>query len=192
MDDTYPKRVSDPSAEGLPDYTDDDSTAFDDVQSPRVADGPDPWPLTHDRDTAPQAMDDFGTTAEEQRQGAPLDLRLAREEPDITPDAVAMDPSPDLADEAVGEAAAGQVVDDTAVLAEEAPVDPRVNSAVSMYDRLEAGVPEIAPLGRLIQPDEGLLGDTESTEVAVDKGAAGGGPSAEELAMHQIPPEEVG
>jgi hypothetical protein len=31
----------------------------------------------------PVAVDDFGTTAAEQREGEPLDLRLAREQPDL-------------------------------------------------------------------------------------------------------------
>jgi hypothetical protein len=31
----------------------------------------------------PQGVDEFGTTAEEQREGEPLDLRLSREEPDL-------------------------------------------------------------------------------------------------------------
>jgi hypothetical protein len=34
---------------------------------------------------APRATVDFGTTAEEQRQGESLDLRLARENPDVAP-----------------------------------------------------------------------------------------------------------
>jgi hypothetical protein len=33
----------------------------------------------------PVAVDDFGTTAEEQRAGEPLDDRLRREEPDVLP-----------------------------------------------------------------------------------------------------------
>jgi hypothetical protein len=190
MDDTYPKPVSDPAAEGLPDYADDDSTAFDDVLSPRESDGRDPAPLPPDRDTGPLALDEFGTTAEEQRQGEPLDQRLAREEGDVQPDSVAVDPDPLLADEAVGEAAAGQVADDGALLAD-GPVDPHLGSPVSMYDRFEPGVPDLEPVGRLVQPDEGAHADAESTEIAVDEGAAGGGASAEELAIHRVPREEV-
>ena len=40
----------------------DDSTAWDDVESPRVADGPDPYPLPPDREDGPEAMDEYGTT----------------------------------------------------------------------------------------------------------------------------------
>ena len=79
MDDTYPKRVSDPAADGIPEYADDDSTAYDDVRSSRAADGPDPYPLPPDRDDGPAAIDEYGTTPEEQRRGEPMDLRLSRE-----------------------------------------------------------------------------------------------------------------
>jgi hypothetical protein len=41
----------------------------------------------------PVAVDDFGTTAAEQEAGEPLDLRLAREEPDLLATA---GPAPDL------------------------------------------------------------------------------------------------
>jgi hypothetical protein len=191
MDDSYPKPVSDPAAEGLPDYADDDSTAYDDVNSPRVADGPNPAPLTPDRDAGPAAIDEFGTTAEEQRVGEPLEARLAREQPDLIPDSIAVDPQPRLAYEATGEAAAGQVVEDTEVLAEEGPIDPNLGSPVSMYDRPEPGVPDTVPLGRLVRPGDGAHPDRESTEIAFDEGAAGGGASAEELAMHRVPPEDL-
>jgi hypothetical protein len=173
MDDTYPKPVSDPAAEGLPDYADDDSTAYDDVRSPREADGPDPAPLAPDRDSGPMAVDEFGTTAEEQRAGEPLEQRLAREVADVAPDAPAdLPPAEDDA------------------LPDEEPVDPNLGSPVSMYDRPEPGVPDLEPVGRLVQPDEGAHQDVEGTEIAVDEGAAGGGASAEELAMHRVPPED--
>jgi hypothetical protein len=44
------------------------------------------------------------------------------------------------------------------------------------------------PVGRLVEPDEGLGADTEPDSVAYDAGAAGGGPSAEELAVHETEP----
>ena len=46
MDD-FPRPVSDPAAEGLPETADDDSTAYDDVESSRIADGPDPAKLVN-------------------------------------------------------------------------------------------------------------------------------------------------
>jgi hypothetical protein len=173
MDDSYPKPVSDPAADGLPEYTDDDSAAVDDVP-PRAADGPDPAPLPPDREDGPMALDEYGTTAEEARLGEPLDQRLAREEPDLEPEVPADLPP---------------VQEDDALPAED-PVDPHLDSPVSLYDRAETGIPDLSPVGRLVQPDEGAHGDAEGTEVAVDSGTAGGGASAEELAIHRVPPEE--
>lgn len=49
-----------------------------------TGDPQDDVPVPGDR---PVAVDDFGTTAAEQRDGEPLDGRLAREEPDLSPDA---------------------------------------------------------------------------------------------------------
>ncbi|MGE5765239.1 MAG: DUF5709 domain-containing protein, partial [Mycobacterium leprae] len=51
----------------------------------------------------PMAVDDFGTTAAEQREGEPLDLRLSREEPDVIGDV--------LGDEPDDERAAGRIVE---------------------------------------------------------------------------------
>jgi hypothetical protein len=44
----------------------------------------------------PTAVLDHGTTAEEQREGEPLDLRLSREEPEVGPDDIPLDAKPDL------------------------------------------------------------------------------------------------
>ena len=41
-------------------------------------------------------------------------------------------------------------------------------------------------VGRLVAPDEGGFDDDEPDSVAYDAGSAGGGASAEELAMHEI------
>ncbi len=180
MDDTFPKRVSDPAADGIPEYADDDSTAYDDVDSPRVADGPEPYPLPGDRDDGAAAINEYGTTPEEQRRGEPLDLRLAREEPDVTPDAL----GDDLRD-------IGSDDPTDPVLAGDTPVDPHLGSPVSMYDRAEPGLPPSERVGRLVAPDEGTREDAEKDEIAADAGAAGGGASAEELAMHPVPEDEV-
>lgn len=45
----------------------------------------------HDRYAA---ADRYGVTAEEQRHGEPLELRLSEEEPDVGPEAVAGEPDP--------------------------------------------------------------------------------------------------
>src|SRR2546429_539168 len=129
MDD-FPRPVSDPAAEGLPETADDDSTAYDDVESSRIADGPDPAPLPADE---PVAVDDYGTTAGAQRE--PLDHRLAREEPDLGPDDVyvPVDPVRALEDvgrtggvEPAGEAAAAERFERGTALdpLDEVPVDP--------------------------------------------------------------------
>jgi hypothetical protein len=54
-----------------------------------------------------------------------------------------------------------------------------------MYDhgQLDGTSPE--PVGRLVDADEGYGFDGEPDSIAHDAGAAGGGASAEELAMHE-------
>jgi hypothetical protein len=178
--DNFPHPVSDPEAEGLPEYADDDSNAWDEVHSPREADGPDPAPLPADH---PLAVDRFGTTAEEARHGESLDYKLARE----STDPAARPPDPEPPDE---NAALSDEVDEiggqAALVADTAPVDPHLDSAVSMYDRPDELMDPGAPIGRLVEPDEGVREDDEKDAVAYDSGAAGGGPSPEEAAMHEV------
>ena len=113
--DNYPHPVSDPEADGLPGYADDDSTADDRAQSA---------PLPADR---PLAVDRFGTTAEEQRIGESVDYKLAREEPEREPAAAAAH-----ADEGAA------VSEDLDQLSEDVtdlpPIQPNAGSPVSMYD----------------------------------------------------------
>lgn len=96
------------------------------------------------------AVEDFGTTAAELRDGEPLDGRLAREEPDAL-------------------AAAGRPADESE--AADTPFDERAGQGV----------------GRLVEPDEGALSDTDAELVATDAGTDLGGYSAEEAAMHLEP-----
>ncbi|WP_229068861.1 DUF5709 domain-containing protein [Actinoplanes sp. DH11] len=177
--DNYPRPVSDPETEGLPGTADDDSTAYDDVDTGRQADGPDPAALPAER---AQAVDRFGTTAEEQRAGESLDDRLSQEEPDIQPDDPLQSPGA-LADEAIDEQGAAQARLDADVYGENPVSDP--DSKVSMYDfgRLDGTSP--TAVGRLVEPDAGFGTDAEPDSVAADAGAAGGGASAEELAIHE-------
>jgi hypothetical protein len=77
----FAEPVTDPEADGLPGYADDDSFADPDRPSSREADGPAPAALPADR---PLGTTEFGTTSEEQREGEPLEDRLRREEPDVT------------------------------------------------------------------------------------------------------------
>lgn len=166
--DSFPHPVSDPQAEGLPEHADDDSTAWDDVESGRVADGPEPAALPSD---VPLAVDRYGTTAEEQRLGESLEYKLEQEQPDSTLNA-----------EPLAERASGPL-DEPAAASVEASVpgaldDPNWNA------------PLASPVGRIVEPDEGVRTDREKEMFARDAGAAGGGASAEELAMHEEPPPD--
>ena len=69
-----PEPPSGAEAEGIPDPGDTSTTQ-------EVAGDP-AYGMEPAHDTA-FAVDDFGTTAEEQHEGEPLDLRLTREEPDV-------------------------------------------------------------------------------------------------------------
>lgn len=180
--------VSDPAADGLPEIADDDSYADDAMEATRDPGGPQP-PLPPDREDGPLALDDYGTTAEERLRGEPLDRRLAREQPDTDSRPPPEDPNPLLAQE-VDPDAVDQLTEDTRLLAEADPVDPHLGSAVSMYDRPVTGIPYNHPIGRLVHPDGGYSSH-ETDEIAYDVGPSGGGFASEELAMHEIPGEQV-
>jgi Family of unknown function (DUF5709) len=196
---SYPRPVSDPEAEGLPDTADDDSSAYDDADSARIADGPDPAALPADE---PVAVFDYGTTPAEARTPEPLEDRLAREEPDIGPDDIA---APDLPADDVGYTGADPTVgaEGDVPASGDIPVDADagVNDDLPVHEDLPDVVPiedaeptdllgdegeplEADAVGRLVQADEGAHRDVEGTEIALDAGAAGGGLSAEEAAMH--------
>jgi hypothetical protein len=170
-----------PEDEGLPDYADDTSTAFDEADRPRFSDSPPALPADN-----PQGVEEYGVTAAEARRAEPLDQRLLREEPDTPVDDPLSAPGSGLADEATGEAAADQAGRDADALG----VDPEPltdpESATSGYDMGEAG----GAVGRLVAPDLGGYADTEGTEIAVDTGEAGG-LTAEEAAMHSVPEADV-
>jgi hypothetical protein len=178
--DNFPRPVSDPEAEGLPRTADDDSTAYDDVDSPRVADGPEPAPLPSDE---PQAMDRYGNTAEDARLGESMDYKLAREQPDVDDEP---EPAPSRGDDAPPlDDETDQPDADAGLLDAPAPLPP-LGSPVSVYDAPDVA-PEVGhPVGRLVEPDAGSGIDDEPDAIAFDAGAAGGGPSAEELAMHEV------
>src|SRR5689334_23758273 len=78
-DNDYPTEVSDPEASGLPETADDDSNAYDSVESTRWADGADPAALPG----VGPGGNRFGNTPEEAREGDPLEYRLHQEEPDV-------------------------------------------------------------------------------------------------------------
>jgi hypothetical protein len=186
MTDDFPTPLSDPEAEGLPGVADDDSGAFDEVETGRAADGPQPAALPGD---APVAVDRFGNTAEEQRAGESLDYKLGREQLEPGADQPLGAPAdPALAGEADSEEAARQAQLDADVLDPGPTSDP--SSPVSIYDQgdLELNGRTGEPVGRLVEPDEGARTDDEPDSVAYDAGAAGGGATAEELAVHETPP----
>lgn len=181
-DDSYPHPVSDPEADGIPGYADDDSTAWDDVDSGRIADGPEPAALPSD---IPLAVDRYGTTAEEQRVGEPLDYKLGQERPDpaleqdLAP--VREQPGPTLEqDLAPAWGQPGPTPDE----ADPDALEYAVQGALDDPDLNAAGPSRI---GRIVEPDEGLRPDDEKDMIGRDAGAAGGGASAEELAMHEEP-----
>jgi hypothetical protein len=186
MTDDFPTPISDPEAEGLPGVADDDSGADDEVLTGRAADGPAPAPLPGD---SPAAVDGFGVTPEEARDGESVEYKLRREEREPPVEEPLGAPAdPDLALEADNEQAARQAQFDADVLEPGPTSDPR--SPVSIYDQGDLEQPGATgqPVGRLVEPDEGWREDDEPDSVAYDAGAAGGGPTAEELAVHETPP----
>jgi len=174
-DNDYPSEVTDPESSGLPETADDDSTAYDSVESGRWADGADPAALAG---TGPGGAGRFGTTAEEMREGDSLDYRLHQEEPDVG----ATDPLDDIIDdETVGNSDQQQL--DADVWGASPTSDPK--SQISLYDDGQLDDDDPQTVGRLVAPDEGSGLDDEADSVAYDAGAAGGGASAEELAIHE-------
>jgi hypothetical protein len=176
-DDDYPTEVSDPEASGLPDTADDDSNAYDSVESSRWADGADPAALAG---VGPGGSNRYGDTAEEARTGEPLDYRLRQEEPDFG----AEDPLPPYRDP----------IDETLDSSEQRNFDADVwgpsptsdpHSQISLYDDGQLDSDDPDTVGRLVAPDEGSGLDDETDSVAYDAGAAGGGATAEELAIHR-------
>ncbi|GAB1642910.1 DUF5709 domain-containing protein [Krasilnikovia sp. MM14-A1259] len=185
-DNDYPTEVMDPESSGLPDTADDDSSANDEVRSGRWADGPNPAALAG---VGPGGSNRYGDTAEEARRGEPLAYRLRQEEPDLRledPDPRERDGYDDTIDD-VDTADSAFVAD---VWGPGPTSDP--NSAISLYDDGQLDGDSPRPVGRLVEPDEGSGLDDEPDSVAYDAGSAGGGASAEELAMHETRAPEYG
>ncbi|WP_214110964.1 DUF5709 domain-containing protein [Acrocarpospora catenulata] len=127
---------------------------------------PEEEPLPGDR---PMAIDDFGTTAEEQYEGEPMAGRLAREVPEEQPMFGPDDnPAHSQEDEDAGD-------EDT---------DALVDSFTEDLDPEEPPKHDSYAVGRLVSPDEGAHSVVEPDEVARDIGPDAGGYSAEEAAMH--------
>lgn len=179
-DNDYPDEVSDPQASGLPDTADDDSTAYDSVESSRWADGADPAALAG---VGPGGSNRFGDTPDEASQGESLDYHLRQEEPDVG----YADPIPaerDPFDETVDSSEQRDL--DADVWGQSPTSDP--DSEISLYDDGQLDYDDPRPVGRIVAPDEGSGLDDEADSIAYDAGASGGGASAEELAMHETNP----
>lgn len=177
--------VTDPSADGLPEIADDES--FADEERHGAADGL--TALPPDREDGPMVLDDYGTTASERLRGEPLARRLAREQPDVDAISEPFEPAPRLVED-LDPDAVGQLGADTDLLSDDV-IDPRLGSPVSLYDRPVAGIDSAGHIGRLVRPDEGGYAASEAEEVAYDAGRSGGGFGSEELAMHEIAPEQL-
>jgi len=108
----------------------------------------------------------YGTTAEEQQEGASLDRLLAEEEPDVT-----ADETEEAEEEDDGES--GSFADDEDV------ADEDVDGLL-----LDDGPDPRA--GRLVAEDEGAHPDEEADLVASDVGIDAGGATAEEAAVHVV------
>jgi len=107
----------------------------------------------------------YGTTAEEQQEGASLDRLLAEEEPDDTQEAEEAEEEEN--DESRAFAGDEDVADEDidGLLLDDGP-DPRA--------------------GRLVAEDEGAHPDEEPDLVASDVGIDAGGATAEEAAVHVV------
>ncbi|MEV4800575.1 DUF5709 domain-containing protein [Nonomuraea sp. NPDC049421] len=181
----------------------DPRSRFEDEGIPDLQDGtpqqqwavdPQEAPLPADE---PVAVEEFGTTDDEQIQGESLSGRLDREMPEDKPQFGVEE----------GATAGRRAGDDS-----DAPAVDRVTEegGLGVGSDLDTGrerdsgidpVPgaqpeepsgqvwdEPRPAGRLVAADEGAHGDDEPDEIATEVGPDGGGFTAEEAAMH-IEPE---
>jgi hypothetical protein len=123
----------------------------------------------------PLALDKFGTTLTEERQGETLDQRLAEEEPDPNMEVNLVEGEP-----AIRAGEGGDVPDDIDYGSGDVPDDVFEDGVV---DDGEVGD---ARAGRLVDPDAGGTGDTEKDLVGYDVGIDGGAAGAEEAAMHVV------
>ena len=145
------------------------------VETPESLSEVDPEQMPIDRGIEetdrPLGAEKFGTTHAEESAGESLDQRLAEERPDVGEH----DPVDDIV------AANPQAFGEDPSIVDEQTLD-------DAYGDREA--PDAAPLdiGRLVEPDEGAHTDTEKDVVARDVGIDGGDESAEEAAIHEIPP----
>lgn len=199
---------------GLPEVADQESYADGTHEASRDLTESRPSELPPDREDGPLGLEEYGVSPYERERKEPLTARLAREQPDVSPDQLQPDPrlAQDLDQDApVGELdggqraysslskpstsrsrpdPAGRLADDTRLLAEDESIDPRLDSQVSMYDRPVPGIGGDADVGELTRPGGGYR-SREPDEIAGDEGPALGGLGNEELAMHEMPAEQA-
>lgn len=177
--------TKDVESDGIPSYADEDSDAYDDLGQRALEDSPPAVP-----GGAPDAIDRYGTTAEEQRVGEDLDAKLAQEVPDVDADNPPADAGRYLSDEVTGEAQTEEARRDADILEADTPLESDPNSPVSLYDRPDVPGGADSAVGRLMQPDSGFGEDTEKDEIALDSGELRGA-LPEEAAMHEVPEDEL-
>lgn len=183
----------------------DPYSEFEDEGIPDLQDGtpgqeqavdPQRAPLPGDR---PQAVDDFGTTVEEQIEGEPLDLRTDREEPEdqamfggegepaVRP---AQEPQPDPAgdlDAVTDDSGLGPGSDLDTDYEPAGGEGPPADWEAQPEEPSGQVREEPRPSGRLVAPDEGAHPDQEKDAVADEAGPDAGGYSAEESAVRVEP-----
>jgi len=172
--------------EGIPDLQDA-------VPGQQWAVDPQEAPVPGDQ---PAAVDDYGTTVDEEVQGEPLAGRLTREEPDQDPDLAADEPAASpLADAGGSTGAPEDSVTPDSGLGVGADLNTGYQPGGGAGQQWLAQPEEPSgrvweeprPAGRLVAPDEGTREDTESDEIAQEAGPDRGGYTAEESAMRVEP-----
>jgi hypothetical protein len=174
------------ASEGLPEVADDESYA--DSVHEAARDPNSPSALPPDREEGPLGLDEYGVTPDQGLRGEPLSQRLNREAPEVADAGLEADPRV-LADLDL-DSGPGRAGLDSALIAEEELVDPRLGSHVSMYDRPESGVGSYPVVGEIVRPGSGYS-SYEKDEVAFDLGSGLGGLGGEEMAMHELPADEA-
>jgi len=181
----------------------DPHSEFEDEGIPDLQDGtpeqewavdPEQAPLPADR---PTAVDDFGTTDEEQLEGEPLELRVDREvpeeqamfggegEPVVQPARTGRPDRSEHMDALTGDSGLGVGAD----LDTEAEPDEGTTPDWAAQPEEPSGQvwDDPRPAGRLVAPGEGAHQDAEPDAVAGEVGPDSGGFSAEETAMRVEP-----
>jgi len=128
----------------------------------------------------PLGIDKFGTTLAEERRGETLEQRIAQEEPDP-----AMQVDLVEGESAVRAGEGGDIPNDIDYGSGDLPDDVFAGGVI---DDGEVGD---ARAGRLVDPDQGGMDDTEKDLVGYDVGIDGAAASAEEAAMHVVDYQEA-